>query len=191
MYAKYGFALMFVVSSALTFIAGLLAPDAWRDSAGRLAAPAVATVPAKPAAPATPAKPAVPAAPAKPAAAAPAPAAAVTPVDGQVPAGQAAVPLETLAVPVPAPAARAYALQAAQFASAGAADALVAGIRRQGMPSPAAIKAVDQGGRFWYVVAIGPYATLDEARAARAAAALRLQLPGALPAIVLPAAPAS
>lgn len=69
-----------------------------------------------------------------------------------------------------------------------AAQALGARIRLQGMLSSPVIKVVVQGGKFWFVPSIGPFATLDEAHAARAPSALKLQLPGALPAILLPTA---
>jgi cell division septation protein DedD len=185
MYAKYGFSLMLIAFGTLAFGAGLLAPDAWRARVSGWVAPAA------PASPAAVVKPAVVAArPATVPAAAPASANAVAPSTSvPAPGEAAAVPLENLEVPVPPPVKRSYALQAAQLAGAESANAMVTSIHERGLPAEPPIKTVDADGRVWYVVAIGPYATIDEAREARALAALRLQLQGALPAILLPAAP--
>lgn len=167
MYAKYGFSLMFVAFGVLAFGAGMLAPDNWRSAVSVWVAPlAVAKLVAI--------------------APAPAPAQTTAPAPAPAPAEQEVVTLDSLAVVVPTPKKRWFALQAGQFVGADTAEALAAAIRQQGMPSAPVIKALDGDGKFWYIVPIGPFATLDEARAARATAALKLQLIGALPAILLP-----
>lgn len=172
MKTKFGNILMLAAIAALMFLAGLSAPDSVRSSLSILGpskAPAVA-------------------APAPASAAAPPAVAASTPLPAPATAKTPPILLESLQVPVPPPAGRQFALQAGQFASEDAAAALGASLSAQKLPFDQPIRAVDQGGTIWYIVAIGPYATLDAARAARTGAGLKLNL-GGLPAIMLPPTP--
>lgn len=174
MKTKFGNILMLAAIAALMFLAGLSAPDSVRSS---LSIPGPSKAPAL-------AAPASVAAPPAVAASTPLPAAAAAPATAKTPP----ILLESLQVPVPPPAGRQFALQAGQFASEDAAAALGASLSAQKLPFDQPIRAVDQGGTIWYIVAIGPYATLDAARAARTQAGLKLNL-GGLPAIMLPPTP--
>jgi cell division septation protein DedD len=187
MNAKYGHTLTLAAFGALMFFAGLKAPDSLRAVVASAPAPGVSPAVAASVPPAVPAS-AVPAAVAT-AAAASASASASAAGAASASAKADPVPLESLQIPVPPPAQGRYALQAAQFASEALADELGAQIRQQKLPYDHAVKTVDEGGKVWYLVPIGPYASLDEARAARSQVALRLKLDGALPAILLPPPP--
>jgi septal ring-binding cell division protein DamX len=191
MNAKYGHTLTLAAFGALMFFAGLKAPDSLRAVVASAPAPGVSPAAAAAAASAVAASvpPAVPAS-AAPAAVATAAAASASAAGSASASAKAdPVPLESLQIPVPPPAQGRYALQAAQFASEALADELGAQIRQQKLPYDHAVKTVDEGGKVWYLVPIGPYASLDEARAARSQVALRLKLDGALPAILLPPPP--
>jgi cell division septation protein DedD len=191
MNAKLGGTLMLAAVGGLAFLAGVAAPDSLRSSLPILgaakppaAAPALTSADSAAAATPTTAAPAFSAA--NPASAAASAAAASAPPAAAKPDP---ILLESLQVPVSPPAGGKYALQAGQFASEDVAIALGARIKQQKLPFDQTIKTVDQGGKIWYIVPIGPYATLDEARAARTQVALKLDLSGGLPAIMLPPPP--
>jgi cell division septation protein DedD len=192
MNSKYGYTAVLAGVGALMFFAGLSAPDSLRSNlspGGAAAASAKASAPmaAGASASASAADAATPSA--SSAASAPAPAASPAAASASASAS-APILLESLQIPNPAPAAGQYALQAGQFASEDAAVALGVNLKQQKLPFDKPIKTVDQGGKIWYLVPIGPYASLDEARQARTQIALKINLGGALPAILLPPPPA-
>lgn len=93
----------------------------------------------------------------------------------------------SLLIPTPLPEAGKYALQAGKYAHEADASAMYAKIQSAKLPAQKVTNVQDQGGALWTVVAVGPYASLDEARTANGAVALQLGLIGPLPLILLPA----
>jgi hypothetical protein len=77
-----------------------------------------------------------------------------------------------------------------QFASADQAGQLGSRIKSLRLPF-VSLDVVDQGGKRWTVVALGPYASPDEARMARMPALHDLGLNESLPLILLPPPKAS
>ena len=180
MIAKLGFLLVLAVFGALMFAGGMLAPEPLRQSATALAKEAGrkwSSVSAK----AASASSATAAASASSAAGASA--AASTPAEAKADP----IPAESLLLPTPLPEKGQYAVQVGQFADATQADVLGARVKASKLPFDKVLDVMDQAGQRWSVVAVGPYASPDEARTARAAIARELQVTDSLPLIMLPA----
>lgn len=177
MIARFGFIFLLLAFGLLMFAAGLLAPASLRqpvqtwstqllDFAGQKAARAPA------------------------ASAAMAPASAGTAVAAATPAASLApVPAERLLLPAPLPAKGAYGVQAGQFATLDAAQALLRQMQSLYLPCVPPIAVVDRAGLHSFVAAAGPYASLAEAREARRQVAQALQQ--ATPPLILLPAPAA
>ncbi|WP_141213318.1 SPOR domain-containing protein [Janthinobacterium sp. PC23-8] len=175
MIARFGFIFLLLGFGLLMFAAGLLAPaslrqpvQGWSAQLLALAGQEAARVPAASAAIA-------------PARSAAAPAAAA-------PAAAPPVPAESLLLPTPLPAKGSYGVQAGQFATLDAAQALLRQMRSLYLPCMPPIAVVDRTGLQSFVAAVGPYASLAEAREARRQVAQSLQQLTP-PLILLPAAP--
>lgn len=182
MIAKLGFVLILAVFGALMFAGGMLAPESLRQSATlfakqasqKLSAVFVQTASAS-------------AASAPPAGAASASASASGAAAVSVPPAADPIPAEDLLIPTPLPDKGQYAVQVGQFADAAQANALGKRIKELQLPFDKVLDVVDQAGQRWSVVPVGPYASPDDARTARAAVARELHLSDALPLILLPA----
>ncbi|UXY14694.1 SPOR domain-containing protein [Chitiniphilus purpureus] len=164
------FLILILLFGALLFLAGLLAPLHWKNEADtglRSAAARLGLTTPPPAHAAS--------------AAVPAPAAASTPPP--------AVLAEALIVPALPPAQADYGLQVAQLASYEAAQGLLAQARTQKVAARI-VTVADEDGSHWYVLAAGPYPSVDAAKAARPLVARYLGVEAGMPVIVLPAAPA-
>jgi len=187
MFAKIGFLLVLALFGALLFGVGVLAPASWRQSAADIvqqaekqagalfgkAAPALVTTHAN----------GTSGAESTTAAASASVAAASAPAAGKpdpIPAG-------SLQLPVPLPEKGLYAVQLGQFTDPARADDVAARARASSLPVDKVLEVVDQGGMRWFVVPVGPFVTLDEARSARAGVAQAMQLGDDLPLILLPA----
>jgi cell division protein FtsN len=177
---KFGLILLGVLFGACMFVAGAMAPAAWRQSIGTLTqrltgtpdAAATRSILATSGKPATPPG-KTPATPAASGSAAP------------VPLGNLLVSAR-VAMPAPAKGQPAFALQLGQFARDADADALArrAVAAAPGLPL-SRIAGVDTNGQAWTVLAIGRYVSPEEAQ--RDAARLQENLDlGDLPAIRLP-----
>ncbi|MFL6623223.1 MAG: SPOR domain-containing protein [Sulfurifustis sp.] len=164
MIAKLGFILIVAIFGVLMFIAGAIAPDAIRRPLlGMVGTP-------------TSANPQTAAAPA------PAVASSSTP-----PATESDdLPYDALLLPTPLPAQGLYALQLGSYTEAASADTWMERVRHQGFPVKK-LTVKDQNGARWIVVAVGRYASPDEARTARASTARRLNWVEPLAVIRLPA----
>lgn len=167
MIAKLGFVLILAVFGALMFAGGTLAPESLRQSATAFAKQASQKLSAVFV---------------KTASASASGAAAVS-----VPPAADPIPAEDLLIPTPLPDKGQYAVQVGQFADAAQANALGKRIRELQLPFDKVLDVVDQAGQRWAVVPVGPYASPDDARTARAAIARELHLSDALPLILLPA----
>lgn len=181
MIAKLGFILIVAVFGALMFAAGMLAPEslrepvrattqqakAWLAAGGKKTDDSAAT-------------------------AAPAANSTDSSASASARADKAADPIlaESLLIPSPLPDKGQYGLQVGQFASAEQAGQLGSRIKSLRLPF-ALLDVVDQGGKRWTVVALGPYASPDEARMARMPALHDLGLNESLPLILLPPPKAS
>ena len=187
MVAKAGFIVLVLLFGALMFMAGTLAPpgigQTVTGAANQLAAylPGAKDVGAKP-------KPESASKAGASAGAASAPASASASAAASA-AASAPEPLaaSSLLIPTPLPEAGKYALQAGQFTHETDASALYAKIQSVKLPAQKVANVRDQGGALWTVVAVGPYASLDEARTANSMVAAQLGLIGPLPLILLPA----
>jgi cell division septation protein DedD len=174
--AKAGFILLVLLFGALMFMAGTLAPpgigQTVTGAANHLAAylPGAKDVEAR-------LKP-------ESASKAGAPTGAAASAAASAPEALAA---SSLLIPTPLPEAGKYALQAGQFTHEADASALYAKIQSAKLPAQKVANVQDQGGALWTVVAVGPYASLDEARTANSVVAAQLGLIGPLPLILLPA----
>lgn len=183
MIAKAGFILLVLLFGALMFMAGTLAPpgigQAVTGAVNRLAAylPGARDIEAE-------LKPAIPSRAGAGAAAASAPASAAASAATSAPDTLAA---SSLLIPTPLPEAGKYALQAGQYAHEADASAMYAKIRNAKLPAQKVANVQDGAGGLWTVVAVGPYASLDEARTANSMVAVQLGLIGPLPLILLPA----
>ena len=183
MVAKAGFILLVLLFGALMFMAGTLAPpgigQTVTGAANHLAAylPGAKDVEAR----------LTPESASKAGAstgAASAPTGAAASAAASAPEALAA---SSLLIPTPLPEAGKYALQAGQFTHEADASALYAKIQSAKLPAQKVANVQDQGGALWTVVAVGPYASLDEARTANSMVAAQLGLIGPLPLILLPA----
>lgn len=172
MIAKLGFILIVAVFGALMFAAGMFAPQSLRQPVQTMTQQAKAWF----------------AATGKSSDSAAVPAAGSTASSASASA-QAdktdPIPAESLLIPAPLPDKGQYGLQVGQFASAGQAGELSSRIKSMKLPL-ALLDVVDQAGKRWTVVALGPYASPDEARMARASALRDLGLNESLPLILLP-----
>lgn len=168
MIAKLGFLIVVLLFGALMFVAGTLAPENLRSPVAAFGRHVAAKLTAA----------------AGDAKAAPASASAEA---GKEPPP---IPSESLQLPVPLPAQGQYALQAGQFAVPEPAAALAKRLQAAGVPFQV-LPVVDRAGQRWSLVAAGQYGSVDEARTARLRLADDLGISGALPVILLPAAPAS
>jgi cell division septation protein DedD len=176
MIAKLGFVFILAVFGVLMFVGGVLAPSSLRQSVAVFEKQANQKLNAmfgKAASASSAAS--APGASASAAASAPA-AAKADPI-----------PAESLLLPTPLPDNAQYAVQAGWFADAGQANALGKRIKELKLPFDKVLDVVDQAGQRWSVVPVGPYATADEARTARAGIARDLSLNDSLPLILLPA----
>lgn len=187
MIAKAGFILLVLLFGALMFMAGTLAPpgigQAMTGAANQLAAylPGARKAEAEHK-PASPPKTGASAAAASASASASASAAA-----SAAASGPDVLAASSLLIPMPLPEAGKYALQAGQYAHEADASAMYAKIQSAKLPAQKVVNVQDQGGALWTVVAVGPYASLDEARTANSTVAGQLGLIGPLPLILLPA----
>ena len=96
------------------------------------------------------------------------------------------IPIQDLLIPSPLPDKAQYALQAGQFESVEDANALGARIKAAKLPFDKVIEVIDQGGKQWSIVPIGPYDSADAARTARMPVAQALGIDLSLPLILLP-----
>lgn len=165
MFAKLGLVLLVIAFGLCTFVAGAMAPDAWRGPIAAFGARVLGQVPA--------------------AAASVSPGAAPigipppVPLRAPAPAAETAAPapgpvrLDSLLVtaaiqePVPADGAPAYALQLGQFTNEASADAAMR--RAEAVvsgPPLTLISAIDAQNQPWSVVAIGRYVSPDAAKRA-------------------------
>lgn len=185
MISKAALALMVVVSGASLFLAGIVAPESFRTQAGQAVAQLTAQlVPASQASAKAEDKPAPDAVTAAILAASPA-----TPVEME--AQPAAVktepiPIQNLLIPSPLPDQAQYALQVGQFENVDDANTLGATIKNLKLPFDKVLDVIDQSGKQWAIVPIGPYASADEARTARLPVAQALGILTPLPLILLP-----
>lgn len=174
MIAKWGFVLLLALFGGLMFAAGLVAPPAWRQPAASVTQRAMARLDAL-------------------LGTTPPGAAQAAASDGAArpgaKAGVAPIPAESLLLPAPLPDQGRYALQAGRFANPAQADALGKLAREQGLPVEKALEILDADGTRWWLLPIGPYASPDEARRARAEVGERLDLEAALPVVLLPTPP--
>lgn len=172
MIAKLGFILIVAVFGALMFAAGIFAPQSLRQPVQQMTQQAKAWF----------------AAAGKSGDSVAAPAA--SPTDSSASASAQAdkadpIPAESLLIPAPLPDKGQYGLQVGQFASAEQAGQLGSRIKSLRLPL-ALLDVVDQAGKRWSIVALGPYASPDEARMARVPALRDLGLNESLPLILLP-----
>lgn len=177
MIAKLGFVLIVAAFGALMFIAGILAPASVRQPVGMFAQQTIKQL--------------TPVAEKKIAGDAASAAAAASSSSAPQAEKSKPVPAESLLIPSPLPDKGQYALQAGQFTHAEQANALAAHIKELGLPFDKVIDVVDQAGKNWSVVPVGPYGSLDEARTVRLPVARNLGMDEALPLILLPQAPKS
>ncbi|MDQ1812082.1 SPOR domain-containing protein [Massilia sp. CCM 9210] len=173
--AKFGFLFTLALFGALMFVAGLLAPPSFRTSIQDGAARAKSELTALTGLGVGPAS-----------AAATPPAAAATAPPEAVQADPIAS--EALLIASPLPDHARFGLQLGQFANPEQAKELAARIKTLKLPT-ATLDIVDQAGKRWTVVAAGPYASADEARAARVPLARELGFTEPTPLILLPAPP--
>ncbi|GAA5787220.1 hypothetical protein GCM10007860_21430 [Chitiniphilus shinanonensis] len=162
----------------LLFLAGVFAPASVRGSLGRGATDTLQAVSRLPlgdrlTAGLLPAKPAAKQATAS------------APADASAPP---AIPAEQIVLPAIPPAKAEYALQATQRADYREAQELVTQAQAEKLPA-SVITIAEDDGQHWYVVAIGKYASVEDARSGRVRVAQRLNLTGGLPVILLPAPP--
>jgi cell division protein FtsN len=187
MIPKIAFMLAVVLFGFAMFVAGTMAPDSLRLAVpARLNALVARFVPPSAAQTAALSKPST--APVKPAT-----------VAAGIPAANAAsavtagkpvqIAAQTLLIPTPLPDQAQYALQAGQFSSEDDAGALGRQITALKLPLGGVLNVVDQAGRSWSVVAIGPYASIDDARTARASVSTILGIDSSLSVIMLPPKP--
>lgn len=187
MFIRLGFLLLIVAFGLCCFVAGMLAPDGWKDDLASWSVPTFgrpsASVPktsddsAKP--------------PARPATSSPAAPSPAHPSTSHPPATASLLVETDVAQPMPAQGQPAYALQLGQYADASeAASALrrLAG-SNQGL-ALAQLDTVDAAQRHWSVVAIGRYVSADAARRAAPRVQATLGVDD-LPVIRLPATPPS
>lgn len=178
MLAKYGLVLLTLIFGAITFGAGLLAPESLKQGLGQM----VQVAKQKLAPLLTEAKVGdsphtIPA---------PAP-----PSSNKAVSSTAAVPLPAASLllsTIPA-ASTTYTLQAAQFSTAQQASQLASSIRAQGVPSAVVLMA-DPGGTLWSVVTVGQFNSPDEALSQRNYLSTKLGLPPFMRALALPPPPA-
>lgn len=163
-WAKTGFILIVVIFGGIMFMAGVMAPDAVRRPLLSVFSVTKSSNPPRAATPAPP----VASASAPP----------TTDSDD--------LPYDALLLPAPLPSQGVYALQLGSYVEAASADAWIARARDQGYPVRK-LKVTDQNGARWIVVAVGRYASPDDARTARAATARRLEWTQPLAVIRLPA----
>lgn len=180
MIAKFGFIFVVAIFGVLMFIAGVIAPESIRIPVDAFAKQTVARVTSLRTEKA-------------------AGASATDPASGGVAApvvAEAAAikpdPIweESLLVPTPAPEKAQYGLQAGRFAHAADADALAERVKALHLPLFKVLDVVDKAGIRSSIVAVGPYASQEEARTARPAIARDLSLTGPLTLILLPASTA-
>lgn len=180
MLGKFGLVLLVVLFGACMFVAGAMAPPAWRQSIGAFGQrlPVSGGAMAVPAATAAAGKPGAPQAAAS---TGPASSGSTAPV-----AMDSLLVGAHVAAPVPAKGQPAYALQLGQFVRDADAEAMArqATTAAPGLPL-SRIAGIDANGQTWTVLAIGRYVSPDDAQrdAARLQQALGL---GDLPAIRLP-----
>lgn len=160
--AKLGFILIVLLFGALTFAAGLLAPETLRQTAASALARLKATPPSEEKAPGKPAE------------------TKSQPVEEKPP-----IPYESLLIPTPLPADGKYALQLALLTDAAAAGDLAKRAAQFNFPARE-LTVVDGNGTKWIAVLAGAYASPDEARSARGALSQRLALTRPLPVVRLP-----
>jgi cell division septation protein DedD len=176
MIAKLGFVLILAVFGVLMFVAGLLAPPSLRQSVSgfeKQTNQKLNAIFGK--------------------AEATSPVANTSASAGSATASKSAaakadpIPAESLLLPTPLPDNAQYAVQAGWFSDAEQASALGKRIKKLKLPFDKVLDVVDQAGQRWSVVPVGPYATADEARTARADIARDLSVGDSLPLILLPA----
>lgn len=179
MAGKIVLGLALLAGAALAFIAGLIAPEALRGPLKAWAAPldrawvAASTSLAAPAAAA--------------ASATTAASGTAGSTAGTAPSSVAsAVPSSQLQLAPVVTANTRYALQAGQFAVESQAQTLAASLRDRGA-SVSVFNSQDKGGLLWAIVAIGSYASSDEALRQRPQVQALLDAPVALAVIALPA----
>lgn len=163
------FLLLLLAFGAVMFAAGLLAPPAVKVPFAALAAHAATLLNGTSGSPVVPNgsnRAAQVSAPAKPVEA-------------------ASMPLASLLIPVPPPAQGHYALQAATFASQGAADAFASSAIAQDYKA-VVVPISDAGQPF--IVAVGDYSSPDAARADQLVVQRQLQVGVLPPVVLLPAA---
>lgn len=189
MIAKFGFVLVLIVFGALMFTGGVLAPDSLRQSVAATAKQVTNQVKlpfSRSGLAETTASSAT--SPAKEGKTAP----AQSPAGGNTAPAAAAdtnsqpVPIESLLIPTPMPEKGRYAVQAGLFTDNEQADALARRIQEMKHPFDKVLEVVDQAGRQWSLVPVGPYASAEEARTAAAMVAQDLRVNQTLPLIFLP-----
>ncbi len=95
---------------------------------------------------------------------------------------------ESLSIPKLLPEKAQYGLQVGKFSDAAHAQSLTGHLKALHLPFTKTIEVVDQAGSRSIIVPLGPYASLDEARAARSLIAQELNLNGPMTLILWPAA---
>ncbi len=181
MFAKLFFMLVALLFGLLAFLAGMMAPEDWKHSAVAFSSkvPGLASVvsmdlegkftDSKRSAASTTGSAAT---------------AAVEPAS-------TAVDLSTLLIPTPLPEKASYALRVSDFATASAANAFASEAKAAVKFPVRVIEVVDATANHSWLVAIGAFNSIEDARAARFVVNQELNMAGSAPLILLPPAKAA